>query len=420
MVCSQLTNYIELNLLFKDTITGFRKGHSTQTALLHIRDLCRQAMKCSEISILAMIDFSKAFDTLSHQRLLMKLQDLNCDSNVLHWFQNYLHDRKQFIHLNNLSSGILPVVAGVPQGSILGPILFNIYSLSLTDNIQHSSVQYADDTQIHLHARPKDLSTISKECSTSLNSVHHWAKENDLALNPHKTVFLTISTLRLANSADVNNIQIDVNGTAIKHINECKNLGVIFDQNLNFMKHHISVLRSSYGILSILKRLKKFIPENFKKELVTSLVYSKVHYCNMVTYPLNNSILLKYTRLDKACAAFITGRYSSTNDAKKIFGWKNHNHYTELSILCQAYKCLYFTCSPKYLDIQINPNSVYGLRRNSRTLLQPGIEGTFKSHAASLFNKLPVNISSIAGPQNFNKFRNALVKRMHSETESDL
>ena len=363
-------------------------------------------------SVLA--DVSKAFDTICHQKLLIKLQNLHFNHNALCWFSSYFENIKQFVQNNSMSSQILPVVTGVPQGSILGPILFNIYISLMTDGIELETIQYADDTQIFLSGKSRDASEIADECSLALDKLFHWANDNRLAFNSSKTVFLSICTPQLKSKIQLDDLSVTVNGTQINRCDVQKNLGVYFDSTLSFSEHHNKTLRSCYGVLSNLRKMRNFIPSSFRKILIEALVFSKLRYCNIVTYPLNSATQKRYTRIEKACASFVTGKYCHTDDVKKVFGWQNHNQYTEFSILCQIYRLMNFEESPSYLSLELVANSSYDLRRNNSTLLHPGVPGTFQHQASVLFNTLPNEIKNISGRQNFKRFKSTIKKHLTS------
>jgi len=166
VLATQILSHIDNNNIYPPTLSGCRKGHSTITSLHLIRDTCIRAMKSSELTILTLIDFSKAFDTLNYNKLLALLSDLNFSSSSIKLISSYLTNRKQFISFSNQQSDILKISNGVPQGSILGPILFNIYISSI--NIKSSSssntvTNYVDDFQVAASCKPSNLHTSSNQ-----------------------------------------------------------------------------------------------------------------------------------------------------------------------------------------------------------------------------------------------------------------
>ena len=154
LVCSQVIEFIENTHLYKDTVTGFRKGYSTGSALLKLRDDIRTAMKSGELSIIVLIDFSKAFDTISHETLIQTLHKCDFSKDFMRWTLSYLTNRKQFIQIDDKTSKKMTNLFGVPQGSILGPLFFNLYVNGLQDTLPSKTIQYADDTTVYTSCKP--------------------------------------------------------------------------------------------------------------------------------------------------------------------------------------------------------------------------------------------------------------------------
>ena len=165
LVLSQLLEYVELEQLFQDTTYGYRKGHSTTTVLLRIRDDIIQAMKKGELTLIAFADFSKAFDTVDYSIVIRKLHAIGLSKSALLWILSYLSDRQKFVQAR---SRLKDVLFGVPQGPVLGPVIFNLYANDMQDCLKDGSTcfQYADDTTVLLHAPPKDL----KDCVNRMNN----------------------------------------------------------------------------------------------------------------------------------------------------------------------------------------------------------------------------------------------------------
>ena len=141
VILAQLCKFIEDKALYHQTQSGFRKGHSTTTLLVKLRDDIKKAMAKSEVTLSILIDYSKAFDTIDHTNLLLKLRDMNFSIDSLQLLSNYLKDRKQYVQVEDKTSSIKSMFFGVPQGSILGPVLFNLYVVELSDQIISNSIQ---------------------------------------------------------------------------------------------------------------------------------------------------------------------------------------------------------------------------------------------------------------------------------------
>ncbi len=177
VVSAQLCSFLQKNDLYEEFQSGFRPRHSTETALVKITNDLLLALDQGCISLLVLLDLSAAFDTIDHDILIDRLQNYTgIQGQALRWFRSYLSDRYHFVYLNGESSQLSPVKYGVPQGSVLGPLLFSIYMLSLGNIIRKYRISfhcYADDTQLYISTRPDETSKLSKltEC---VKNVKDW------------------------------------------------------------------------------------------------------------------------------------------------------------------------------------------------------------------------------------------------------
>ncbi len=152
-----MLEYLSQQDILQNSITGFRKGHSTSTVLLRICDDIIKAMKKGEVTLIAFADFSKAFDTVDYSVVIRKLHAIGFSPSSLNWMLDYLTSRKQFVQINDKQSYLESVYFGVPQGSTLGPVLFNLYVNDLQGTSNCCCFQYADDTTVYNHCSLKDL-----------------------------------------------------------------------------------------------------------------------------------------------------------------------------------------------------------------------------------------------------------------------
>ena len=181
------------------SITGYRKGHSTTTVLLRIRDDIIKAMKKGEITLIAFADFSKAFDTVDYSTVLGKLHVIGFSRTSLNWVMNYLTSRKQFVQIDDKQSDLESVRFGVPQGSIQGAVLFNLYVNDLHGIPECCCFQYADDTTVYNHGSPKDLlSSGIQTMSKTMCNLERWAMNSNLLLNGEKTKQKLITTPQMS------------------------------------------------------------------------------------------------------------------------------------------------------------------------------------------------------------------------------
>jgi len=194
IVARQLNSYLMSANLLPSLQSGFRCGHSTETAVLRVLSDLLEAVDDLNITALALLDLSAAFDTVDHSILCKRLQlAFGLDGQVLEWFRSYLHDRSQYVRRGMLKSLSVLLVCGVPQVSVLRPILFILYTAELIGLIeQHGFCPhlYADDTQISGRCRPSATQDLQQRLSACIDEVHSWMQSNRLQLNTNKSELL--------------------------------------------------------------------------------------------------------------------------------------------------------------------------------------------------------------------------------------
>ena len=168
---------------------GFRKGHSTSHALIDLTEAIRRSIDQNKFSVGVFIDLQKAFDTVDHHILLKKLEHYGIRGTANKWFQSYLTNRQQFVTINNQNSSLKPMNYGVPQGSVLGPLLFLIYINDLHKAVLYSTARhFADDTNLLLSNQ--NLKQLKKQLNIDLKILTVWLKANKISLNSSKTEIL--------------------------------------------------------------------------------------------------------------------------------------------------------------------------------------------------------------------------------------
>ena len=174
---------------------GFRNHHSTNHALISITEEIWKNLNEGKFARGVFLDFQKAFDTVNHEILLAKLQHYGVRGAPLNWFKSYLEDRTQYTEVNNTSSQILPIKNGVPQGSVLGPLLFLVYINDLHNVVQYSDIHhFADDTNLLYSS--KSLKHINKKVNFELKNIFHWLRTNRISLNTSKTDLILFRSKR--------------------------------------------------------------------------------------------------------------------------------------------------------------------------------------------------------------------------------
>jgi len=315
IVANRLTFHMESNNLFSKTQFGFRKAHSTVHPLIQFLNHLSKANNKKLYTIAIFCDLQKAFDTVDHQILLRKLSNLGVTNVSLKWFENYLSNRKQFVTLNNHNSSLLDILIGVPQGSILGPLLFLIYINDLSQCTDLDDFLFADDTT--LLKSHENLVTLANLVNFEFQKVVLFFRSHKLALHPEKTKFMIFSSHRNILEPQIftnfNDPGSDNNLNPILPM-QCLNssdqpfikfLGVYLDPQLNFKKH-ISILNSKLSkSLYFLRKTKKFLNQRSLKFIYYATMHSNLIYAIQAYSCTSQSNLLSLFKKQKAAIRII-------------------------------------------------------------------------------------------------------------------
>ena len=273
---------------------GFRKKYGTNTALIMLIDKIMNSLNNGDIVLGLFLDFSKAFDCVNHDILIKKLFHYGIRGNCLDWFRNYLLSRKQYVIYKGINSSKQSISCGVPQGSILGPLLFLLYINDLA-NISDKlfTILYADDTNIFITG--KNIKELIFTLNQELKHLVEWLEANKLFLNKDKTHFMIFS---LKKSVTVES-EILLNNTAIKQVPSTKFLGVYIDSKLSWKDHIVYVKNKISKGIGIINKTRKYFDQNTLRTLYYSFVYPYVTYCLEVWGNANDCHLSLLFKLQK-------------------------------------------------------------------------------------------------------------------------
>jgi hypothetical protein len=279
LMYNRLLFYLNEHHILVDDQFGFREEHSTYMALLKMIDDITHELDNKNYSLGIFIDLSKAFDTIDHKLLLKKLYHYGIRGTAHRWFSSYLEGRTQYVSVNNTNSDKLPVTCGVPQGSILGPLLFLIF---INDIINASVIirfiMFADDT--NLFFKHENLNTLYTIVNNELMRISKWFKLNKLSLNIKKTNFILFrnNNKKIA----ISNLSIKIDDVIIEQVIKTKFLGVIINENLSWQDHIKVITNKISKNIGILHRISKNVPIELLKTLYYTLIQPYLYYCNII------------------------------------------------------------------------------------------------------------------------------------------
>ena len=267
---TRIYEFLESHSMFSNLQFGFRKKHSTTDALLNIFEKIKEKLDNKKFSCGVFIDLEKAFDTVNHKILIKKLEFYGIRGITNKWFLSYLSNRQQRVKWDGTKSSFLNVTCGVPQGSILGPLLFLIYINDMKNSVKNSILHhFADDT--NLLCSDVDEKSLRKKMNEDLRLIYVWLCANRLSLNVDKTEFVVF---RPPHKNNFTRFTLKLNRTVLHESPKIKYLGLILDRNLSW-KHHIFELRKKLSrAVGILYKMKKL---NTPKNVLLSLYYSLFH-----------------------------------------------------------------------------------------------------------------------------------------------
>ena len=204
------------------------------------------AIDQKKTTVMVLLDMSKAFNSITHKILLHKLQDMGASTSAIDWFRSYLSNRTQVVRINAKISDPLQLASGVPQGSILGPMLFGIYVNDSPSSPRNCLTEsYVDDTKLYMSFRPQDCGDTISAVNEDLVSIRNWCFDNGLLLNPDKTNLIIYGSRQA--TAKLPEFRLKLLGKDLEPTETVKDLGVIFDKNLTFNEHVIKTVSSSRG-----------------------------------------------------------------------------------------------------------------------------------------------------------------------------
>ena len=408
-VATRMKFHLELNNLGEIFQSAYKSGHSTETALLCIKNHVHLAQSQGKATALILLDLSAAFDIIHHSSLCACLSKwFGFSGKALSWFRSYLTGRSQVVKVGESFSDPIDVTFGVPQGSVLGPILFSLYTVPLSKIIsKYENIKfhfYADDTQLYFHLSPNSTREEFLSLQSCLLDIKNWMNSSKLKLNPDKTEFIVFG-----NDAQREKLSscfpIDILGNDLHPSNKVKNLGVIFDSNFDFSPHVSSVCQKCFCGIKDLGRIRRFLTKDVAICVANALVSSRLDYCNSLFRSLSTRELHRLQCLQNSIARIVarSTKFSHITPVLRDLHWLPVKFRSMFKTATLVYKFLN-TGQPKYFAPYLNLySSTFSSRRSvpsKKFLSKPSFDtkiykskkdfnNSFAFDAPNLWNGLP-------------------------------
>ena len=401
-VFTQLNRYLIDKELHETLQSAYKACHSTETALLLIHNDILQSLDNGQCAILILLDLSAAFDTVNHNILLSRLhRRFGIGETALEWFYSYLNNRSQFVDINGSYSTKRDLKIGVPQGSVLGPLLYLMFTSPLAEVIKEHKLRYhlyADDTQLYLTFKPIDAKSSIECVEKCVGDICRWMNRNELKLNQGKTEILIMHS-KFRPRPPLNCFQIG--SEAVLSSSSATSLGVVFDDHMSFEEHIKQVCRSSFFHLRNLSRIRSYLSKESAEVVIHAFITSRLDYCNSLLFGLPNYLLKKLQHIHNSAARIVTrtGRYEHITPILIQLHWLPVQYRITFKILLLVYKALN-GLSPVYLTNLLSyRTSTRSLRSiSNEQLLVPRShtktygDRSFSIFAPRLWNNIPLDI----------------------------
>ena len=419
-VAQQAVSHVITHGLLPVLQSAYRPLHSTETALLRVRNDILLNMNKQQVTLLVFLDLSAAFDTIDHSVLLRRLETkFGFTGTALEWFKSYLSGRFQQVVIDDATSDKFNMDFGVPQGSCLGPLLFSIYRTPLFDIVSNHLPTvhcYADDTQLYLAFQPDD--TVAQESAVAsmeacIQDIRNWMTKDSLKINDDKTEVILIGTKAQLTKVKIDNLAVR-DSKIVPSTEAIRNLGCWFDNNFTMNAHVTKTCKAGFFYLHNICRIRKFLTQEITEKLIHAFVTSRLDYCNSLLYGLPSDLLAKLQRVQNAAARLIhrAPRFCHITPLLVDLHWLDIKSRIDFKIILLTLKAIHGQ-APAYICelVNLKPNSSYGLRSNNKMLLStlnfrtlPTLgDRAFAAAAPKLWNAIPLSIRQEQNLEHFKK-----------------
>lgn len=399
---------------FNPLQSAYRKLHSTETCILKTLTDIYTAVDSGSSALLVALDLSAAFDTVCHNTLLTRLENMyGMSGSILTWVSSYLSDRTQSVFVDGQCSPPTLVTSGVPQGSVLGPLFFTAYTspvFSLISSFGLSQQHYADDSQVYTSVSKTGPYLSFHTVESCLSTLRCWYAQNSLSINPSKSEAMCVSTAQRLKQISASGItSVMVAGATVNLSNKIVSLGLTIDKSLTFSSHVQFVVRSSMYHVRAIKHIRHLISEKDAALLATCLVQSKLDYLNSALHDTSAANIRSLQRVQNAAArvALNSSRYTSISHLLSTLHWLPVAYRIKFKIASLTHSALN-TKQPAYIYDLLHPYTpARTLRSSDQHLLQIPrthlrlTDQSFATASPTIWNSLPFDLRTTTSPKAF-------------------
>ena len=394
---SRYSEHVTMNDLEGNLQSAYKEKHSVETALLAVMDDLLMSVDARNCVLLTLLDYSAAFDTVSHPILFERFSKCYGITNeALDWLKSYLTNRRVSVSVNNILSDQQPLSFGLPQGSLIGPFAYPKYAHPIAPITKIHNVhyhQYADDTQLYIDFDPKDPGPALTALEHCLRDVKSWSIANMLKLNDDKTEFLVVSSKTSQSLPSIDHIRIG--DECVQPVDSARNIGVVIDKHLTMAEQVSSVCKACYVQIRTISRVRRFLSQEATESLVNALVTSRLDNCNSLLYGLPDYMVRRLQKIQNHAAKLIVQKKKSDHVTPILYNlhWLPISYRIQYKVLLLTFKC-YIGDAPQYLTSRIAKYEPRRSLRSGDSMLLVEKTANMKSYGERAF--------SVCGPKLWN------------------
>ena len=413
IVFDQVYSYLNSHNLLSKNQSGFRPGDSTIHQLISITSSIYESFENYDETRAVFLDISKAFDKVWHEGIVHKLKCNGISGNLLNFFENYLKNRFQRVVLNGTESNWKKLHSGVPQGSVLGPLLFLVYINDLTDNISSHMRLFADDSSIFTSV--KDIDLTQEKLVKDLEAVSTWANQWKMVFNPD----LSKQAIEVVFSVKTNqksHPDLSLNGIPVARHDHTKHLGVYLDSSLNFSKHiNEAILKAKKG-LSLLKYLSKYVTRNVLDLSYKLYVRPHLDYGDVIYHDQRSDLMKLIEQVQYKAALIVSGCWKGTSRERLYdeLGWESLSDRRWARRLSMFYK-IRNGLAPPYLSEHITDRVESNISLRNKNMRTPfsrteRYANSFFPYCINNWNNLDASVKTLPSISSFKNHLNNFIR----------